>query len=221
MPASLPRAGCGGKLPPGHILTQISGLFMRGYFGIGVERISKPGNVGNLMRTAHAFGASFFFAIDPEPDLRETKLVDTSGATLHLPLYIHERVADFTLPRDCMLVGVELTDDAVELPSFRHPSRAAYVLGPERDSLSPALLARCDHVVKIPMSFCINVGVAGALVMYDRMISLGRFAERPVRPGGPLEGPAQHKHGKQIMRKEDRRRRIRGEQKPVADESDE
>lgn len=194
---------------------------MRGYFGIGVERISKPGNVGNLMRTAHAFGASFFFAIDPEPDLRETKLVDTSGTTLHLPLYIHERVADFTLPRDCMLVGVELTDDAVELPSFRHPSRAAYVLGPERDSLSPALLARCDHVVKIPMSFCINVGVAGALVMYDRMISLGRFAERPVRPGGPLEGPAQHKHGKQIMRKEDRRRRIRGEQKPVADESDE
>ena len=194
---------------------------MRGYFGIGVERISKPGNVGNLMRTAHAFGASFFFAIDPEPDLRETKLVDTSGATLHLPLYIHERVADFALPRDCMLVGVELTDDAVELPSFRHPSRAAYVLGPERDSLSPALLARCDHVVKIPMSFCINVGVAGALVMYDRMISLGRFAERPVRPGGPLEGPAQHKHGKQIMRKEDRRRRIRGEQKPVADDSDE
>ena len=194
---------------------------MRGYFGIGVERISKPGNVGNLMRTAHAFGASFFFAIDPEPDLRETKLVDTSGATLHLPLYIHERVADFTLPRDCMLVGVELTDDAVELPSFRHPSRAAYVLGPERDSLSPALLARCDHVVKIPMSFCINVGVAGALVMYDRMISLGRFAERPVRPDGPLEAPAQHRHGRQIMRSADRRRRIRGEQKPAESDGDE
>ncbi|BAI70787.1 RNA methyltransferase [Azospirillum sp. B510] len=194
---------------------------MRGYFGIGVERISKPGNVGNLMRTAHAFGASFFFAIDPEPDLRETKLVDTSGATLHLPLYIHDRVADFTLPKDCALVGVELTDDAVELPSFRHPSRAAYVLGPERDSLSPALLERCDHVVKIPMSFCINVGVAGALVMYDRMISLGRFAERPVRPGGPLEPPSLHKHGKQIMRKADRRRRIRGEQRPVEEDGDE
>ncbi|RJF83302.1 TrmH family RNA methyltransferase [Azospirillum cavernae] len=188
---------------------------MRGYFAIGVERISKPGNLGNLMRSAHAFGASFFFAIDPEPDLRETKLVDTSGATMHLPLYVHDRVADFTLPKDCALVGVELTDDAIELPSFRHPTRAAYVLGPERASLSQPLIDRCDFVVKIPMAFCVNVGVAGALVMYDRMISMGRFAERPVRPGGPLEGPSLHKHGKQIIRKADRRRRIRGEQLPV------
>ncbi|MEX2009990.1 MAG: TrmH family RNA methyltransferase, partial [Dongiaceae bacterium] len=29
---------------------------MRGYFGIGVEGISKPMNLGNLMRSAHAFG---------------------------------------------------------------------------------------------------------------------------------------------------------------------
>src|SRR3546814_2552323 len=28
---------------------------MRGYFGIGVEGISKPMNVGNLFRSAHAF----------------------------------------------------------------------------------------------------------------------------------------------------------------------
>ena len=31
---------------------------MRGYFGIGVEGISKPMNLGSLFRTAHAFGAS-------------------------------------------------------------------------------------------------------------------------------------------------------------------
>jgi len=35
----------------------------RGYFGIGVEGISKPMNAGNLFRTAHAFGASFVFTI--------------------------------------------------------------------------------------------------------------------------------------------------------------
>jgi hypothetical protein len=35
------------------------------------------------------------------------------------------------------------------------------------------------------MKFCINVGVAGALVMYDRLISMGRFADRPVHAGGP------------------------------------
>ena len=30
---------------------------MKGYFGIGVEGISKAVNVGTLFRTAHAFGA--------------------------------------------------------------------------------------------------------------------------------------------------------------------
>jgi hypothetical protein len=37
---------------------------MRGYFGIGVEGISEPLNVGNLLRSAHSFGASFFFTLN-------------------------------------------------------------------------------------------------------------------------------------------------------------
>ena len=46
------------------------------------------------------------------------------------------------LPTRCRLVGVELIDDAETLPSFRHPPQAAYVLGPERGSLSRELIAR-------------------------------------------------------------------------------
>src|SRR3546814_8737917 len=42
---------------PGHA----SSAAMRGYFAIGAEGISKPMNLGSLMRSAHAFGASFFF----------------------------------------------------------------------------------------------------------------------------------------------------------------
>lgn len=160
---------------------------MRGYFGIGVEGISKEGNVGNLVRSAHAFGASFFFAIAPVVDIQEMRVSDTSDAFDHLPYYQYDSAAKLDLPKKCALVGVEFVDESVPLPSFRHPVRAAYILGPEMGSLSPAVLKRCDHVVKIPMKFCINVGVAGALVMYDRMISLGRFAERPVRAGGPVE----------------------------------
>ena len=72
------------------------------------------------------------------------------------------------LPQGCKLVGIELIDDAIDLPSFRHPLRAAYVLGPEQGSLSEQLLARCDYVVRIPTSFCVNVAMAGAIVMYDR-----------------------------------------------------
>ncbi len=173
---------------------------MRGYFGIGVEGISKPLNLGNLLRSAHAFGASFFFTIDPAFNARETKRSDTSDAAKHLPLYSYDDVAALTLPRGCQLVGVELLDEAEALPSFRHPSAAAYVLGPERGSLSPALTARCDNLIQIPTKFCVNMGVAGAIVMYDRMISLGRFARRPVGSKGPVEPLAEHIHGQPILR---------------------
>ena len=173
----------------------------RGFFGIGVERISKPMNLGALLRTAHAFGAAFAFTVGAAFDARGTRAADTSRSQQHLPLYVFPDLASMVLPRGCELVGVELTDEAVELPSFRHPMSAAYVLGPERGSLSPEMTARCRHVVKIPTRFCINVSLAGALVMYDRVVSLGRFAPRPLRPGGPSETLPEHVHGAQKFRR--------------------
>lgn len=176
-------------------------------------------NVGNLLRSAHSFGASFSFLVEPAyerkaeeaaavkqaltedigmeeisspaaplcvPD-RQIRKADTSRGGDHMPMWVFPDANSLHLPMDCTLVGVELTDDAVELPSFRHPTKAAYIFGPERGNLSDPLLERCEHVVKIPMKFCVNVGVAGAILMYDRMLCMGRFAERPVRPGGPLK----------------------------------
>lgn len=157
---------------------------MRGYFGIGVERISKQMNLGNLMRSAHAFGASYFFTVGARLD-REERHSDTSKAVSHLPLYTWPSVEAMVLPERCRLVGLELLEEAIELPSFGHPLRAAYVLGPERGSLSPELAARCDYIVKIPTAFCVNVAMAGAILMYDRVKSLGQFAPRPVGEGGP------------------------------------
>ncbi len=166
----------------------------RGYFAIGVERISKQLNLGNLVRSAHGFGASFVFTVGADYRAIEAKS-DTSKAHAHLPIYHWAEVSEMRLPEGCELVGIELLDEAHALPSFRHPLRAAYVLGPERGSLSEEMLARCRHVVKIPTSFCINVAMAGAIVMYDRLLSLGRHAPRPVRPGGPVAPLPPHAHG--------------------------
>jgi tRNA G18 (ribose-2'-O)-methylase SpoU len=165
---------------------------MRGYFGIGVEQLSKAMNAGTLFRTAHAFGAAFVFTVGAVYARREVEKSDTSKSRGHLPLYEFAQARDLRLPVGCELVGVELLEDAIELPSFRHPLAAAYILGPERGSLSPEIQALCSYTVAIPTRFCVNVGVAGAIVMYDRLLSLGRFAERPVKaggPGGPLPPP--------------------------------
>ncbi|MBP6819396.1 RNA methyltransferase [Ferrovibrio sp. MS7] len=171
---------------------------MRGFFGVGTERMSKPMNAGTLFRTAHAFGAGFVFTIDAAYSVNAARS-DTSRTPDNLPWYTYDKPADLKLPQGCKLVGIELLDIAVDLPSFRHPQRAAYVLGPEQGSLSPELVARCDHVIKIPTSFCVNVGVAGAIVMYDRLITLGKFAERPLSPLGKPVWP-EDKGGRQRKR---------------------
>ena len=174
----------------------------RGYFGIGAEGVSKSANVGALLRTAHAFGASFCFTLGTGFDARAGRSADTAGTPAHVPLWRFDDPAGMNLPDGCKLVGIEIHPDAAELPSFRHPLSAAYVLGPERSSLSPALLARCDHLVRIPTRFSLNLAVAGALVLYDRLLQHGRFADRPVRSGGAAEAlPAASGHGHPVFRR--------------------
>lgn len=175
---------------------------MRGYFGIGVEGINKPYNVGNVFRTAHAFDASFVFTVAATYERSRGGLTDTSDAPGQMPFFEFPTLDAMTLPQGCTLVGVELDDDAIELPSFRHPVQAAYVLGPERGSLSPGLVARCEHIIRIPTRFSLNVGMAGVIVMYDRLVSRGRFPARPVKQGGPTEGLPAHVHGGPVLRQE-------------------
>ena len=171
----------------------------RGYFAIGAERISKSLNLGNLMRSAHGFGASFTFTVGATYKALEAQ-ADTSKGSQHLPHYNWQNVDALALPQGCKLVGIELLDDAIDLPSFRHPMKAAYVLGPEKGSLSDELLSECDYTIKIPTRFCINVAMAGAIVMYDRVKSMSRFADRPMREGAPVSKPAKHHHGQRFIR---------------------
>ncbi|WP_417691920.1 RNA methyltransferase [Roseibium sp.] len=173
---------------------------MRGYFAVGAEGLSKKINLGGLMRSAHAFGANFFFTVDAAKALGRSPASDTSKSPGHLPLFSWPSVDDMDLPRGCQLVGVELTEDAIDLPSFGHPLQAAYVLGPERGSLSPQMLARCDHVVKIPTKFCINVATAGAIILYDRHRALGRYDDRSLTAGGPAVKRQKHVQGGPISR---------------------
>ena len=168
----------------------------RGYFGIGVEGVSKSANVGALLRTAHAFGAAFCFIVGAGWDARAGRHADTADTPEHVPLWRFPDLESLTLPQGCVLVGVELLDTATDLPSFRHPVNAAYVLGPERSGLSPAMLQHCRHVVRIPSRFALNLAVAGALVLYDRLLQHGRFAERAVGSMGAVGAePIAGRHG--------------------------
>jgi len=171
-----------------------------------VEGVSKAMNVGTLFRTAHAFGASFVFTVRAQYNRREGGHADTSDTPRSVPTYHFADLESFRLPQGCRLVGIEIAEDAIELPSFRHPRQAAYILGAEREGLSAELQALCDHVVKIPTRFSVNLGVAGALVMYDRLLSLGRHAARPVAEGGPTEPVPLPVFGEPIYKRKQRLR---------------
>src|ERR1700685_1836079 len=93
----------------------------RGDFGIRAEGVSKSANIGALLRTGHAFGASFCFTIGSGWDSRAARSADTADTPSHVPMWRYLTPAEMSLPLGCALVGIELLEDAVDLPSFRHP----------------------------------------------------------------------------------------------------
>lgn len=139
----------------------------RGYFGIGIILPKSECNVGGLFRSAQAFGASLVFTVGRR---YQRQASDTGAATKHIPLFHYPDVdAMFGgLPKDCLLIAIEVTG-ALSLPSFSHPERAVYLLGPEDGSIPMVPLARAVATIRIPSDRCLNVATAGSIVMYDRV----------------------------------------------------
>jgi len=138
-----------------------------GYFGIGIYNVKTPANIGTLWRSAFCLGADFMFTIGRRYQRQHS---DTVKAFRHVPLFHYETGDDFLnhRPFSCPLIGVELADGASDLETFCHPERAIYLLGPEDGSIPNDILDKCQHVVKFDSRFCLNVAVAGSIVMYDR-----------------------------------------------------
>jgi tRNA G18 (ribose-2'-O)-methylase SpoU len=142
-------------------------LVSRGYYGIGIEHGKSSQNIGTLWRSAFNFDAAFLFTVGR----RYTKQAsDTVAAWRHVPLYNYVTFDDFyrAIPFDCQLVGIELDDRAKPLSTFRHPQRAIYLLGAEDHGLSKEARQRCHHMVVLPGRYCLNVAVAGSLVLHHR-----------------------------------------------------
>lgn len=138
---------------------------VRGYCGIGICSSKTSANVGTLWRSAGAMGAAFIFTVGRR---FPQQAADTIKAWKHIPYLEVDALDQLPIPKDCVLVGVEQTPNAVPLPAFKHPERAIYLLGAEDRGLPDRVLSRCQHVVEIPSDYCLNVATAGSVVLYDR-----------------------------------------------------
>lgn len=143
--------------------------YPRGFFGIGIENTKTQLNIGTLWRSANILGASFIFTIGNRYKRQSS---DTMESWKHIPLYRYDNFDDFykTMPYDCLLIGVELDEDSVPVNEFKHPERCIYLLGAEDNGLTKEALDKCHKLVQLPGDYCMNVAVAGSIIMYDRIL---------------------------------------------------
>lgn len=138
----------------------------RGYFGIGVYHPKTESNIGTLWRSAYNFGASFIFTIGRRYKKQSS---DTVKAYRHIPLFEFDDYEDFKkhIPYSCIPVFIEQTDTSRSLKNFVHPEEAIYILGAEDHGI-PNELMKGFPVVEIDTPMCLNVAVAGSIIMFDR-----------------------------------------------------
>ena len=146
----------------------------RGYYGIGIIGCKTRSNIGTLWRSAHLFDARFLVMIAPRyPWIKARQASDTTNARLHIPYFTFPDFDTFCAygrPCDCALVAVEQTESSRDLPTFIHPHRAIYLLGAEDTGIPDYVLRVVQHTIAIPTPMCLNVAVAGSIVMYDRYV---------------------------------------------------
>jgi TrmH family RNA methyltransferase len=129
---------------------------------LALWRVSDPGNVGTLIRTADAFDASVALSPGSADPTGPRALRASAGAIFRVPTAPFE---DAGSPRIALVPrgGPPLS----ELDFGEH---VTFVLGAERDGLPDDLVRAADAVATIPQSQSaesLNVAVAGALALYE------------------------------------------------------
>ncbi|MEI7560591.1 MAG: RNA methyltransferase [Actinomycetes bacterium] len=130
---------------------------------IHLEGLRDPGNVGTLIRSAHAFGATAVSFGDQTADPYNPKSVRASmGSVFAVPLVVGAGIKD--LPG----VKVGLVGGAAETAGLPDED-VVLILGAERLGLSSATLELCNSTWSIPMpggAESLNAAVACSIAMY-------------------------------------------------------
>jgi TrmH family RNA methyltransferase len=123
--------------------------------------VHDPGNVGTVLRSAVAFGASSV-AIGPDTaDPFGPKAVRASmGAIFSMPLARVASVAQLPAPTVGLVVGAAAT--------LRGPGDGTLVVGAERKGLPEEVVAACDATARIDIAGdSLNAAMAAAIGLYE------------------------------------------------------
>jgi len=160
-------------------------------FAIAAWQISKEHNVGTLVRTAHAAAASEVILIGGrEWNVEAARTADQYTKITHLcdddALIVHLEENAWNL------VAVELAEHSVNVFRAQYPERPCFLLGAELGGIPENLLERSELIVQIPqwgLVPCLNLAVAGSIVIYDHLAKLHRSGRLDRVDGGLLPPP--------------------------------
>ncbi|MHB8703045.1 MAG: 23S rRNA (guanosine(2251)-2'-O)-methyltransferase RlmB [Candidatus Tyrphobacter sp.] len=139
-----------------------------------LDHLTDPHNVGAILRTAEAAGASA--VILPErraAGVNATVRKSAAGAAARIPVARVAKVAR-TIARlkeaGVLVLGADAGPDALAMGRADLSGDVAVVIGAEGAGLAPLVKRECDALVKIPMLGALaslNASVAAAVLLYE------------------------------------------------------
>lgn len=155
--------------------TKLESLFSKGKMLLVLDRVSDPGNLGTMLRTADAAGIGGLVLLKGCTDIYAPKTVRASmGSIFHLPVIDGLEEVDFI--ENAKNAGYSLLvtclDGADNLYKADLGGRIAFVMGNEANGVSSGLLTAADKKVYIPMegrAESLNVAMAAGIVMFEAL----------------------------------------------------
>ncbi len=139
---------------------------------LALEEVRDPGNLGTILRTADAVGASGVILIGQSCDPYSRECVRaTMGSIFAVPLVKMTREAflAWRAPWPGDVVGTHL-EGSEDFRKVRYRAPTLLVMGSEGPGLSEPVATACMRLVKIPMAGnldSLNLAVATALMLYE------------------------------------------------------
>lgn len=153
------------------LCTKVPSELQKGQRFLVCDRIQDPGNMGTLIRSAHAFGFDQVIVSPDCVDVYNDKVVrSTQGAIFHISIVQMElRTAIKNLKLSSIKVFGTGFKESVYLSEVKRTESCALLVGNEGAGVSQTLLELCDEIVQIEMNGfeSLNVGVAAGILMYQ------------------------------------------------------
>ena len=137
-----------------------------------LEKVEKPGNLGAILRTAYAVGATAIIINDGQTDIYNPNVIRASEGQVFTQPVIAANISETVnwLKFNKIKSFAAATGGSKKYTQVNFSDSVAIVLGSESLGLSQDWLAAADNKIKIPMREGIdslNVSVAAAVILFE------------------------------------------------------